>query len=61
MKVYVTEEEFWPVLQIYKNKDDCRLSEELQIPEELYEEYKAAMTAFNEVQSKLEEIRDDNP
>lgn len=60
MKVYVDVKEFWPVLKLYKTKDECFTSETLEISEELFNEYKAAMKAFNQVQFKLEEIRNGN-
>jgi hypothetical protein len=60
MKVFVDEQEWWPVYELFKNGDDCWSSKVIDVPEDLYKQYQEVASSFNEIQNKIIAIKDGN-
>ena len=60
MKVYLDEQEWWPVYELVDNENDSFSETIIEVPEELYHEYQKIVTKFYEIQSKIIKIKDGN-
>ena len=60
MKVYLDEQEWWPVYELFEDEDDCWSTTIIEVPEELYREYREAVRVFEAIQDKIIKIKDGN-
>ena len=57
MKVHITEDEWYPVYNIYPVEEEEKGVETLfhiEIPDELFQEYKKVLSEFNTIQDKID-------
>lgn len=53
MKAYMDKDEWWPVYSITDSSDYFRVMDEVDVPEQLIQEYRDALKVFSETQGKL--------
>lgn len=53
MKAYMDKDEWWPVYSITDSSDYFGVMDEVEVPEQLIQEYRDALKVFSETQGKL--------